>query len=466
MSPGIAHTAGINPHLVINKFYPFRLYPFWPLLLAALGGIFLLFAMSGCSEQAIVPTLSSTTGSADNKPPSVLFTSSCNNLSCSFDASGSLDSDGSIVSYAWDFDDGTGTGLIASHIYIVDGSYTVILTVTDDAGAISSASQTFFVSSGNMPPSASFSSSCLNLICSFDASASADDGTIVSYSWDFGDNSSASIVAPGHTYSIDGNFTVVLTVTDDQGATSNSSQTVSVSAAGGGNNPPSATFSASCTDLSCNFDASASTDDVGITGYSWDFGDGTSGNTVTTGHIYSSDGVYTVILTVTDGGSASSTSQQSIPVSSGNSPPSAGFSYFCTELSCDFDGSTSLDTDGTVVTYAWDFGDATNGVGVVPSHTYALVGSYSVVLSVTDNDGATSSAAQSVQVSSGQSLYTQHCLTCHGADALGGTLSDKDIRNVPMADITDAIIDEPEMFSLSSLTAAEIQLITNYLSTF
>ena len=82
---------------------------------------------------------------------------------------------------------------------------------------------------GNSAPNASFSYSCDGLSCSFDASASSDDGNIVSYNWDFGDGTSGSGVAPGHSYGADGNYNVVLTVTDDGDLSDNASDTVSVS---------------------------------------------------------------------------------------------------------------------------------------------------------------------------------------------------------------------------------------------
>ena len=85
-----------------------------------------------------------------NEAPTAAFTSDCTDLACSFDGTGSSDSDGSIVSYDWDFGDGsTATGSTASHSYAAAGDYTVSLTVTDDAGATDTMSSTVSVSDGS-----------------------------------------------------------------------------------------------------------------------------------------------------------------------------------------------------------------------------------------------------------------------------------------------------------------------------
>jgi PKD repeat protein len=79
-----------------------------------------------------------------------------------------------------------------------------------------------------------------------------------------------------------------------------------------------------------------------------------------------------------------------------NQPPVATFASGCTDLTCDFDASASSDPDGDIVSYAWDFGDGSTGSGVQFSHTYTLAGTYTVVLTVTDNEDATDTDTQYV----------------------------------------------------------------------
>lgn len=84
-----------------------------------------------------------------------------------------------------------------------------------------------------------------------------------------------------------------------------------------------------------------------------------------------------------------------------NNPPTASFTHACTNLSCSFDASSSSDSDGSIVTYAWTFGDGSTGSGQTTSHAYAAGGTYTVSLTVTDNGAATGSTSSAVTVSSG-----------------------------------------------------------------
>jgi PKD repeat protein len=85
-----------------------------------------------------------------------------------------------------------------------------------------------------------------------------------------------------------------------------------------------------------------------------------------------------------------------------NNPPSASFSVSCSGLTCSFT-DTSTDSDGSIATRSWTFGDGGTSTAANPSHTYTAGGTYSVQLTVTDNEGETDSASQNVTVSSGGS---------------------------------------------------------------
>ncbi|WP_113702723.1 S8 family serine peptidase [Nonomuraea lactucae] len=176
---------------------------------------------------------------------------------------------------------------------------------------------------------------------------------------------------------------------------------------GGGGGSPVARFSSSCDSPTrvCGFDASASTDPDGrITGYSWDFGDGGTGSDVKPSHTYGAYGTYTVKLTVTDdsGKTASTSSSVTLTDPSVNLPPNASFSVFCVLGNCHFDGSASTDPDGTIVQYAWTFGDGGGATGAQVSHTYPnRTATYPVTLTVTDDKGKAAAASGKVTCTSG-----------------------------------------------------------------
>jgi PKD repeat protein len=87
------------------------------------------------------------------------------------------------------------------------------------------------------------------------------------------------------------------------------------------------------------------------------------------------------------------------PVASATATPSSGMA----PLTVAFDGSTSSDPDGTIASYAWTFGDGGTGTGSKPSHTYSTAGDYTARLTVTDNRGATGTAALAITVTAAPS---------------------------------------------------------------
>lgn len=251
----------------------------------------------------------------------------------------------------------------------------------------------------NEKPTAAFSALPTDLAVAFDASGSSDvDGSIASYTWDFGDGDAGEGATTSHTYRSGGTYEVTLTVTDDRGATATTAQAVTVR---GANTPPTASFTVAATDMSVALDASASADADGtISTYSWAFGDGQVAAGKTVSHTYETAGEYTVTLTVTDDRGASATATQPVTATPApNGAPVAALKATVADLTAAFDASASRDTDGTIVSYAWNFGDSTPGTTTTTaktSHEYASPGTYTVTVTVTDDRGGTDAATVEV----------------------------------------------------------------------
>jgi PKD repeat protein len=172
----------------------------------------------------------------------------------------------------------------------------------------------------NQPPTASFvyepTSPTTADIIHFTDQSTDPDGTISSWSWDFGDGTTSTEQNPTHQYSSADTYTVTLTVTDNGGATDSYSTTISVELA---NQPPTASFvyeptSPTTADI-IHFTDQSTDPDGTISSWSWNFGDGTTSTEQNPTHQYSSADTYTVTLTVTDNGGATDTVSQSIAVS-------------------------------------------------------------------------------------------------------------------------------------------------------
>ena len=178
---------------------------------------------------------------------------------------------------------------------------------------------------------------------------------------------------------------------------------------GGINQAPVADFSWQRSGLDVDFDGSASSDpDGNIASYSWDFGDGgPAGSGPAPSHEYTAEGTYDVKLTVTDNGGR--TASKTIPVEVVNQAPVAAFTPTTSELSLSVAAGASSDPDGSITSYAWEFGDGAVGSGVTADHTYATSGTYQVTLTVTDDLGRTGSVTKPVTVSTtGAEVVTDH----------------------------------------------------------
>ena len=135
--------------------------------------------------------------------------------------------------------------------------------------------------------------------------------------------------------------------------------------------------------------------------YLWDFGDGLGGSGETVNHVYMDEGLYSVILTVIDDGGNIGIAEEQMEILHRNEAPIASvestYGGFGQSIKVNsiafFDGGSSSDPDGDVLTFEWDFGDGTTGTGIRPNHLYEKIGNFTVVLTVSD-DGELSSVAQ------------------------------------------------------------------------
>jgi PKD repeat protein len=334
-------------------------------------------------------------------------------MEVSFDGTGSIDPDGDMLAYEWDFGDGMiGSGESPTHTYMGADNYLVTLVVTDDGGAADSSATVAAIALTNLHPLAEANgpySGSVGVDVDFDGTGSSDpDGTILCMHWDFGDDTNGTGETPSHAYMAAGNYSVTLTVIDDDGAFTKDFSSADI---GGDNQSPVAKINgpyAGTVGVPVTFNASGSSDPDGyIVAFAWDFGDGSPpGNGELPTHTYDAEGTYSVVLTATDDRGAvdfngtdaviAAVGGPSAAEGSGSVPPTAdaGGPYTGSITTpVEFDGTDSSDPDGPIDTYTWDFGDNTTGAGATPIHTYAVGGNYNVTLTVTDGAGLPASDA-------------------------------------------------------------------------
>jgi len=243
-----------------------------------------------------------------------------------FDATASEAPGGEIVEYAWAFGDGTsGAGPTPTHTYESPGVYPVELTVIDDQGASASVSRELEVEPApDDGPLAVFATvpweGPAPLTVNFDASAS--EGDIAEYSWEFDDGNVAQGVEVSHTYEAPGAYTARLTVEDDHGRQDTTTRRITVREPGDVV-PLKASFTVDRNPAevgeSVSFDASDSTGD--IVEYRWEFGDEATAVGMTVQHTYTSDGVHEVRLTVEDADGATDTAEENVYIFPALPPP-------------------------------------------------------------------------------------------------------------------------------------------------
>lgn len=299
--------------------------------------------------------------------------------------------------YAWNLGDGNVTSVAAPfHVYAVPGNYTAAVTVTDSAGHSGTASQIIsVVATIAVNPVALDNPGDAQIAIPF--SAGLFGGTSqVSYSWLFGDGGASSAAAPSHVYAVSGHDTVQLWANDSGGgkayatftAVVNPALLVSISA-----NPSSPSVG-----QLVNFSATVSGGTAPYT-FAWSFGDGgTGGDLANISHIFTTNGPFGAMVTVTDlgGGQASASDNLSVAL---NLTILGSWHLGASPLPVSFQSVVHGGVPG--YSYSWAFGDG--GTSSLPStsHTYSAAGDYLAVLSVTDRVGHLGVTTWSVLVAPG-----------------------------------------------------------------
>ena len=318
------------------------------------------------------------------------------------------DPGGDALTYTWNFGDGSpsvsGSSLVVNHTYANEGSYQVSVVVSDGDGG-SASHQITVVVSNSAPLLSNLTGTASGLegdTYSYSVQAAdAGSGDVLSYSWNFGDGTAPVVTTTGqvsHVYADDGTFGVTVTVTDNASPPASDSETMlvvvsnvapqlsSVTAAGG-NEGQALTFSATATDPGSE-----------TLVYTWTMGDGATHTGASITHTYLDNGSYPLSLVVSDGDGGTDSSSASIVIA--NVAPT----ITSASMPGGNEGDTLLfdvvatDPGADTLTYSWDFGDGTTDQGSSVSHVFADNGDFTVEVTVTDDDGGSTSTSSVVSI--------------------------------------------------------------------
>ena len=300
-----------------------------------------------------------------------------------------------ITAWAWNFGDSgpIGADPDPEHVFALEGVYSVSLTVTT-AGGIDLEIKTAYITVGNdpVPPVADFNADArfgpAPLSVQFVDESRPGSTGITEWLWNFGDAATSTQPNPRHVYESDGVYTVSLTVTtgvDDNTATRTGFITVSSLPV-----PPTAAFSANPTSgtapLAVEFADESGPGSESITGWEWDFGDGTSSNLQNPAHVYEVAGVYPVSLAVTTSVDEDTEVKNGFITVRSAAGPAADFSASLTSgpapLTVQFTDE-SAEGNAEIASWAWTFGDTGTSAEPNPGHVYDAEGVYTVSLTVT-----------------------------------------------------------------------------------
>ena len=338
----------------------------------AAGGIYMvtLTATNACGS------VTTTQQVAVVAAPVAAFTSDVVSGCSPFTVNYSDQSLGGVTGWSWSFPGGTpSTSNIANPTvtYSTPGVYDVSLVSTNISGSNGTTQTSYIVV--ETVPNIVFGSSTSSLTATFNNMTTG----ATSYAWDFGDGNMSTDENPSHTYITNGTYTVTLTATNACG-TVTSTEMIEVLFSG---SAPTAVFTSDATSGCSPFTVTFTDQSTGgATGWSWSFPGGTpsTSNIANPTVTYATSGMYDVELIVSNAGGSNTASQTSYIIV--NTQPTADFTSSANGNIVSFTNNTTGATS-----YSWSFGDGNTSTDANPTHTYAMDGTYDVVLNVTNDCG-------------------------------------------------------------------------------
>ncbi|TNF30988.1 MAG: PKD domain-containing protein [Bacteroidetes bacterium] len=333
---------------------------------------------AGCYDQAQVVIIIH-----DNPVADFASTNACEGEATAFtDQSTVLASN--VTVWNWNFGDGLGTSNLQnpSYPYQQAGIYQTQLNVTTNEGCTASVVQDVVV---NPTPVVSLTGidTCLNDVTTFDNTSSPQDNTIVDWTWNLGDGTTANGLTATHTYADHGTYTVLLTATSDSGCVATGSTQVTV------HPNPEPAFNAveaeGCTPHEVLFVNQSTIANGFNVAYQWSLGDSTFSTDPSPVNVYPDSGYYDISLTVTSNHGCTTTITENNAIRA-NITPVPDFSIAEDVLSLLEADVELTDASQHALTYAWSLGDGTTSTLPEPTHRYQEPGTYYLTLTVTNGD--------------------------------------------------------------------------------
>ncbi|MCF8374131.1 MAG: PKD domain-containing protein [Bacteroidales bacterium] len=320
-------------------------------------------------------------------------------------------STGNIIGWYWDFGDNTTSTLQnPTHQFATSGMYNVCLTITADNGCTSIfCDNVYFNNTGNcFADFYAYTNNPAGVGLDY-AFQDISIGNVISWLWDFGDNTTSTLQNPFHSYPAAGMYNVCLTIGTSDSCSSTSCQNIFVIDTIVSNCQAGFVYGGTGGLFLPGVFTDASTSTGNIIDWLWDFGDGAVSTLQNPVHNYNSIGYYQVCLTIVTDLNCTNTYCATIYYDpTGTSFCNAEFNYTYTPNTvCNYEyqfTDMSFSTS-TIMWWTWTFGDGSTSTDQNPSHCFMAIGTYQVCLEILTADSCISSFCEMVTVSGNPTTF-------------------------------------------------------------